>query len=570
MKFTISISVTGSKATLEAMPFVVNGSENIVECKVAFDEVWEDFTTRTLLFRRGVEPPVELALDEEGCATLPSFLTDGCGTFYLSLEGSANNCRICTNRICLSFRYGEREGRLRLFQGPYTITENGVYPVTGCLMGEDLVIQVPQTTEGGDTEGGSTGNNEGNATGDNTGGNTTAAPTLQVVYSQTAPADTSKVWVKTSTQPAKQFVGQLTPPFLSAPTGTAEALTDVQLWIPAQNGIYLYGTTAGYNGTSAATYTPRLLFVGLDGTLYETVVWPAVTSLADAAALAGYVTATDIYLLLGSDGKNGTEADRRGVRVQRCNLSTKSTTTYTVTENLFCELSGGICATSNGVIYLYYIGKSTPSSARKASIHAVINGNVGKFGSDQTVAYAGRSGMAVIGTLAYTAIQTSANKAITINLSNATTGTWTIPANCPDLHIVGAADNLIELGCTDGMRYLKPLEGVMHHVPFAARVDGEEYTYHGWLQDDGGIILYAVRKSDGAVRYTRMYNNEDTPSAQLLLHRTEGTPLTLLNSDGLQVTLPVLCAFVTDASHEFQEVPVSYYNSTTNTWVATT
>ncbi len=155
MKLLFHIQIKGEKAVATSLPVVSEGSRGVVYLAPTFDKTWADFSVRKLTLWREGEIMLQFLLEDGIAVPLPSDFTLSEKPFYLRFTGEAGDTCIQTNPLCASF--GDlrlEEGKtpaFSVYEGPYRITGNGVYPLESRVLSQDLTVDVPSVDTSGDT-----------------------------------------------------------------------------------------------------------------------------------------------------------------------------------------------------------------------------------------------------------------------------------------------------------------------------------------------------------------------------------------------------------------------------------
>lgn len=587
MDFWIPITVQGTKATVGELPFLAAGSVGEVGVAVTCDEVWDRFS-RKILVRRDETLLEELTLDADGRCALPARITEDGQRFWLAVEGSYGSCRLRTNRVCLSFRGGEHGGgssQIVTYDGPYTMTENGVYPTAGKLCSRNLTVAVPQNNTGVDTSGdtvtpetlllGITAHNaQGQAiTGsyappDVTGG-------TNVVYAPAAPDDPDLLWVKTTAQmpnPQVERVGYLSPAWQNYASATVSPLLNPLFWMDSPDGICVYGTTASYQGASG--YTPRVLEYRPDGSVEEIATWAAASSDYDLRACAGCVTQDYIYLLMGAANSSTSTTNKRVARLLIYDRTAGTVSTVSVATTMYYALKGGVCVAEDGAVYLYVSATTSASGGYSTRFYRYAEGTLTQMGTVQTGYALGGSGMAVVNGMAYSLIGKEANGAVTalgINTETDTIVTWQVQANPDTAALLGSCGGMLKVSDTDGLAYLAPATGKLYRIPLQSGADSvsESVVYRDWMLQGDTAVVIGTRGSGSTLvyQYAALARKATDSSAILMRREGGGTLLPVIRSGALTVEVELCGALVTDAAGYWQNLPLCVYDAATEDWV---
>lgn len=151
MNYEYVAAVSGTEALLTANPDLPKGTSGLASLSVTFDEQWDGYA-RSALFARNGEILFDIPLDDSGKIPLPPFLDDSDFAVYLLFRGVKGEDTLCTNDVCLG-KLCETVGdaAYELYGGPYSVSQNGVLPVKGSLMNDDLTVNVLGTDTSGDT-----------------------------------------------------------------------------------------------------------------------------------------------------------------------------------------------------------------------------------------------------------------------------------------------------------------------------------------------------------------------------------------------------------------------------------
>jgi hypothetical protein len=146
-----ALKVEGNRAILESAPPFVAGTADTVRLEVTFDQSWDGFLPELLAEQMGADVRWKLSLDETGGIVLPRPLTDVAIPFFLWAEGEHEGKFLRTNSVCISpekLCTGDRdepptEDIIQVHEGPYRLTENGVYSTKDRYLTDDLIVDVP-------------------------------------------------------------------------------------------------------------------------------------------------------------------------------------------------------------------------------------------------------------------------------------------------------------------------------------------------------------------------------------------------------------------------------------------
>lgn len=154
MKLLFRVRVAGETALAEALPMVSEGSRGVVYLAPSFDSVWADFPVKKLTLWREGEAMLQFLLKEGEEVPIPSAFTLSEKPFYLRFAGEAGDVCIQTNALCASFgdlRSASGAYSFSVYQGPYTLRENGTYPLESMVLAEDLTVDVFTVDTSADT-----------------------------------------------------------------------------------------------------------------------------------------------------------------------------------------------------------------------------------------------------------------------------------------------------------------------------------------------------------------------------------------------------------------------------------
>ncbi len=154
MKLLFRVRVEGETALAEDLPMVAEGSRGVVYLAPSFDSAWADFPTKKLTLWREGETMLQFLLTEGEAVPIPSVFALSEKPFYLRFTGEAKDACIQTNSLCASFgdlRASPEAASFAVYQGPYTLTENGTYPLESMVLSEDLTVDVFTVDTSADT-----------------------------------------------------------------------------------------------------------------------------------------------------------------------------------------------------------------------------------------------------------------------------------------------------------------------------------------------------------------------------------------------------------------------------------
>jgi len=145
MKFLFRVLVEGETALAEELPLVSEGSRGVVYLAPSFNDAWADFPLKKLTLWRDDEVMLQFRLQDGEEVLIPSAFTLSEKPFYLRFTGENGETCLQTNALCASFgdlRASSPAASFPVYQGPYTLTENGTYPLESMVLADDLTVDV--------------------------------------------------------------------------------------------------------------------------------------------------------------------------------------------------------------------------------------------------------------------------------------------------------------------------------------------------------------------------------------------------------------------------------------------
>ena len=145
MKMIFRVRVEGEKARAEELPLVAEGSRGVVYLAPVFDQAWADFPLKKLTLWREGETMLQFLLETDEEVLIPSAFTLSDKPFYLRFTGEDGAACLQTNALCASFgdlRASPAGAVFSVYPGPYTLTENGTYPLESMVLVDELTVDV--------------------------------------------------------------------------------------------------------------------------------------------------------------------------------------------------------------------------------------------------------------------------------------------------------------------------------------------------------------------------------------------------------------------------------------------
>lgn len=574
----LQLRVDGTKLTIEELPSkAVEAPDSAAEgaraiaCAVTFDEGWNGFSGTLLLRHRGEAPLAvklkPLAAEATGAANgrrtaaclLPKPFTADVRPFFLSIEGAQRNpgaaksagsggsggtCRLRTNDVCAALRPAlQGENRVTCYEGPYTLRENKTYALADTFLQQDLTVDVPTVDLTQDTV--TPGALLQGVTAHNAAGEpiTGTLSGLNLVCSERAPKDTSKLWVKTTVQPEMVTVDAIRPAWKSFSMQGRAARTRILRWISDASGcLYAYGVERSGEG-----YGPRLLRFSPDGSTEQAAAGQRVfPSLPDARALDGCVGERYAYLLLGASGAGGI---RRPVRLYRFDLEQATGQVCEIVDaDCYFALTGGVTTAEDGSVFLYTNACASPGAAPVFRAYRYRRDALFPLGEEILCGGNGDGGMARIGDTAYTPAQTEDGRAVLLHLPSERTGTWCSGGQEEAMRVEGASDGMLFYRYPYGLRVFDPRTGVTGKINCCTEGadSAEKRIYSAWTT--AGENLFVVSTDRGVPQYALLPRKASGSALRLCTGVEEGVRLPLYSARGQMLYADISGAFVSDAS----------------------
>lgn len=573
----LQLRVDGTKLSIEGLPSnaemapggAVEGARAIA-CAVTFDEGWDGFAGTLLLRHRGEAPlairlkplaakPSDEASDRRtAVCLLPKPFAADVRPFLLSVEGTQRNpgtakdagsdggftCRLRTNDVCAALRPALRgENRVTCYEGPYTLRENKTYAFADTFLQQDLTVDVPTVDLTGDTvtpEALLQGVTAHNAAGERITGTLGG---LNLVCSERAPKDTSKLWVKATVQPETVTVDAIRPAWKSFSMHGRAARTRILRWISDASGcLYAYGVERTGEG-----YEPRLLRFSPDGSVEQIAVGQRVfSSLPDAQALDGCVGEKVSYLLLGASGAGGS---RRPVRLYR--FDTEQATGQVcglVDANLYFALTGGLTIAGDGSVFLYTNACASPGAESVFRAYRYWRDTFFPLGEAISCGGNGDGGMARIGDAAYTPVHTEDGRAVLLHLPSERVETWRPGGQEEALRVEGASGGMLFVRYPYGLKVFDPQTGATGRVNCSTEGadHAEKRIYCAWTA--AGENLFVISTDRGVPQYALLPRKASGSRLRLCTGVEEGVRLPLYRAQGQTLYADISGAFVSDTS----------------------
>ncbi len=385
---------------------------------------------------------------------------------------------------------------------------------------------------------------------------------LNVTYSESPPSDTSKLWIKADIEPEQERVGYLggEEDFRTFDLGGEQSMSAKLHFDGVDGTACIYGTTYEYNGASG--YSPRILQFKPDGTTSSYAIGPGVSSDYDWYALAGCMANGCVYLLLGYGSTSSSNTNKRAVKLYRFDPVTQTASTLaTVDSTLYYGLTGGLCVTDDGTVYLYTKTKTSSSDAYIVRFYKYANGALSRIGSNLTGYDYGSSGqIAQVGGRLYTSLHTTDGVALRINPEIGTLETWQLAETNSTLSFLGAVGAYIKLVDSYGLSWLNPQTGVKQSLPLFRGPMGffTTHTYRNWIVGETQVfaVCYHI---NGYFEYVLLPRTSAVPAAVMYRQEGDGAVCKVVRNALLTVESEVYGALVTDADGYWQQAELYRY-----------
>ncbi len=121
-----------------------------VSLAVELDRSWAEITPRRAVLWREGDALLQIDLDANGTAFVPSAFAESEQPFYIRITGREDGS-LSTNELCASFfdlhSAEATEPRYKVHSGSYTIVKNGTYFSENALLSQEVQVAIPYNAD---------------------------------------------------------------------------------------------------------------------------------------------------------------------------------------------------------------------------------------------------------------------------------------------------------------------------------------------------------------------------------------------------------------------------------------